>query len=147
MENAGQQDSAGQHKPIVDAGSSLGYEQGMEYQYLNPTHPFSLPAREERLRQLRASRLRRQSGTQPANGQRDVPQQIGTPAATSVGKAALIITSAAIAGRLLGLLRTSLFTAVFKPSDITDAYNQAFQIPNLIFNVVAGGALLSAFIP
>jgi putative peptidoglycan lipid II flippase len=147
MENAGQQDSAGQHKPIVDAGSSLGYEQGMEYQYLNPTHPLSLPAREERLRQLRASRLRRLPGTQPANGQRDVPQQIGAPVAMSVGKAALIITSAAITGRLLGLLRTSLFTAVFKPSDITDAYNQAFQIPNLIFNVVAGGALLSAFIP
>jgi putative peptidoglycan lipid II flippase len=64
-----------------------------------------------------------------------------------VGKAALILTSAFIASRVLGLLRTSLFAFVFGTSSTSDAYLQAFLIPELIFNIVSGGALLSAFIP
>src|SRR6266567_3005738 len=46
-----------------------------------------------------------------------------------------------------GLLRTSMFAFVFGPTQISDAYVQAFLIPDTIFNIVAGGALSSAFIP
>ncbi|MBO0777855.1 MAG: murein biosynthesis integral membrane protein MurJ [Ktedonobacteraceae bacterium] len=65
----------------------------------------------------------------------------------SIGQAALITTAAVFIARFLGLLRGSVFTAVIPPGDISDAYTLAFQVPNLVYNIVAGGALASAFIP
>src|SRR5579859_4942139 len=45
-------------EPIADMGATLGYGQGMEYQYFQPSQP--LPKlRQERLQQLRQERLRR----------------------------------------------------------------------------------------
>jgi putative peptidoglycan lipid II flippase len=64
-----------------------------------------------------------------------------------IKRATLILTFAFVASRFLGLIRTSMFAFVFGTSGISDAYLQAFLIPDLIFNVVAGGALSSAFIP
>ena len=64
-----------------------------------------------------------------------------------IGKASLILTGAFIVSRGMGLLRTSMFASVFGTSHISDAYLQAFLIPDLLFNIVAGGALSSAFIP
>ena len=64
-----------------------------------------------------------------------------------IGRATLLLTGAFIASRVLGLLRTSLFAFVFGTSSTSDAYLQAFLIPDLIFNIIAGGALMSAFIP
>jgi putative peptidoglycan lipid II flippase len=64
-----------------------------------------------------------------------------------IKRAALILTVAFVASRVLGLLRTSMFAYVFGTSSTSDAYLQAFLVPDLIFNIVAGGALSSAFIP
>src|SRR5205814_2333846 len=45
-------------EPVADMGTTLGYGQGMEYQYFQPSQP--LPKlRQERLQQLRQDRLRR----------------------------------------------------------------------------------------
>ena len=59
----------------------------------------------------------------------------------------LLLTLATFASRFLGLLRVSLFTTVLGVNDYTDAFNLATQLPTTIYNIVAGGALLSAFIP
>lgn len=64
-----------------------------------------------------------------------------------IGHATMILTGAFVASRILGLLRTSMFAFVFGTTSISDAYVQAFLVPDLIFNIVAGGALSSAFIP
>jgi putative peptidoglycan lipid II flippase len=64
-----------------------------------------------------------------------------------ITQAAFVLTSAFVVSRVLGLLRTSMFAFVFGTSSTSDAYLQAFLIPDLIFNIVAGGALSSAFIP
>lgn len=64
-----------------------------------------------------------------------------------IGRAALVLTGAFVASRILGLLRSSLFVFIFGAGPTSDAYLQAFLIPDLIFNIVAGGALSSAFIP
>lgn len=243
-------------QPIADMGSSLGYGQGMDYQYLDATQP-SRPIpmlRQKRLQQLREERMRNQQrrmkpnisnliaqrvlkrpptdgaagtigtpgnpvvpGTQPppapympqqmspsmgAGTQRPVhlpasvappvqysplvapsqgnaanyhgqggiplsvqrspslaralePQQSAAEAAQNTGmirrahirRATIILTGAFIVSRILGLLRTSMFAAIFGATTISDAYYQAFIVPDLIFNVVAGGALSSAFIP
>ena len=64
-----------------------------------------------------------------------------------IGRASMILSGAFIASRILGLLRTSIFAYVFGTSITSDAFLQAFLVPDLIFNIVAGGALSSAFIP
>ncbi len=264
----GQQLPARYQQPVADMGSSLGYGQGMEYQYLEATQP-SRPIpmlRQTRLQQLREERMRHQqrrmkpnitslisqkvlkrppTGGPPGNpgiqsravppppivpkipptrgpgaqypnpsappvphaphaplhlmqhaaqgpygtpaqySPAAVPPQAGTvnynghgapavvqrspslaqparpplqpalEAAQNTGmiqrvrirKATAILTGAFIVSRILGLLRTSMFAAIFGATITSDAYYQAFIIPDLIFNVVAGGALSSAFIP
>ena len=256
-----QQLPARYQQPIADMGSSLGYGQGMEYQYLDATQP-SRPIpmlRQTRLQQLREERMRHQQrrmkpninisslisqkvlkrpptgGTpggpgiqgptvppppivprkpparghgaqypmnppapaappmppgshgshgspvqyspaaspqagaanynghggpaivqgspslvQPAGSLQpavDAAQNTGMIQRVRIRKATAILTGAFIVSRILGLLRTSMFAAIFGATFISDAYYQAFIIPDLIFNVVAGGALSSAFIP
>ncbi|HXR65709.1 MAG TPA: murein biosynthesis integral membrane protein MurJ, partial [Ktedonobacteraceae bacterium] len=242
-------------EPLLDMGSSLGYGQGMEYQYFNapqPSQPLPM-VRQTRLQQLRAERMRRQQGGQrdpntmqggqsqaqeqglkPASlfshlfsgpatpllphvsappstssrslwGTPPVPPETPPVASTNIedmpttpmeprglapagmlslpsrplpavsmgasgmltakaaekwekqdtgsrqkavmARATMILTGSFIVGRILGLIRTSLFAFVFGTTLTSDAYLQAFLIPDLIFNVVAGGALSSAFIP
>ncbi|QBD78025.1 murein biosynthesis integral membrane protein MurJ [Ktedonosporobacter rubrisoli] len=131
--------------PIED-GSSLGYGQGLDYQYLSNTQSFKfrLPPREKRLRELRARRLQRQQGSQSSGGR---IRKVAASASMSVGQAALILSGSIVASRFLGLLRSSLFTGVIGANAFSDAFQQASLIPDLIFNIVAGGALASAFIP
>ena len=74
-------------------------------------------------------------------------QDTGMLQKVRIGRATMILTGAFVASRFLGLLRTSMFAFVFGTSKTSDAYLQAFLIPDLIFNIVAGGALSSAFIP
>lgn len=211
-------------EPLTDMGTTLGYGQGMEYQYFDAPQP-SQPIeklRQERLQHLREERMRRQqrrmgnissmlpwkgkearqnaavpflpdskkanqpgipsqplpgpiqqmspllgpqeispvrSSTLPPSKMHPMPapvdmqpaaapaQDTGMIQRVRIGRAAMILTGAFIASRVLGLLRTSMFAAVFGTSNISDAYLQAFLIPELIFNIVAGGALSSAFIP
>jgi putative peptidoglycan lipid II flippase len=64
-----------------------------------------------------------------------------------VARAAFLITGAFMFSSILGLVRTFFFTYVFGATNFSDSYLQAFLIPNLIFTVVSGGALSSAFIP
>ncbi len=52
-----------------------------------------------------------------------------------------------VASRLLGLVREMVIGAQFGASAELDAYLAAFRLPDLLFTVVAGGALASAFIP
>lgn len=49
--------------------------------------------------------------------------------------------------RILGIVREAVITGKFGSGTLTDAYFAAFQIPDLLFYLVAGGALSSAFIP
>src|SRR6266566_968521 len=183
-------------QPVQDMGTSLGYGQGMEYQYVNTPQPSQpLPQlRQARLQQLREDRMRRQqrrikpdspgfflrkSAKQPVDNvppppirpltppwnHQGPPQQSleqvppvmpippveaspilpsrlppilqrspsGLPATVDeqrqsasnaaqdtgmmqkarIGRATLILTGSFIASRILGLLRTSLFAAVF----------------------------------
>jgi len=52
-----------------------------------------------------------------------------------------------IASRVLGLARDIVISHQFGTSRALDAYFAAFNVPDFIFNVIAGGALGSAFIP
>ncbi|HCI79498.1 MAG TPA: murein biosynthesis integral membrane protein MurJ [Ktedonobacter sp.] len=74
-------------------------------------------------------------------------QDTGMLRRVAIQRASLILTGSFIASRVLGLLRNSMFLFLFGTSMISDAYLQAFLVPDFIFNIVAGGALSSAFIP
>lgn len=52
-----------------------------------------------------------------------------------------------VVSRALGLVREIAISYQFGTSAQLDAYVAAFRIPDLLFNLVAGGALASAFIP
>ncbi len=52
-----------------------------------------------------------------------------------------------VLSRALGLVREIVISYQFGTSAQLDAYVAAFRIPDLLFNLVAGGALASAFIP
>ena len=62
-------------------------------------------------------------------------------------KAASFMMIATLLARLLGLARDMVFYTWFGQSHATDAYNAAFSIPDLIYVLLVGGALSSAFIP
>lgn len=64
-----------------------------------------------------------------------------------VAKAAGVIMIAMFLSRILGFVRDQAMTSQFGRTYITDAYIAAFSIPDLLYNLLVGGALSSAFIP
>ncbi|MCK9518754.1 MAG: murein biosynthesis integral membrane protein MurJ [Dehalococcoidia bacterium] len=61
--------------------------------------------------------------------------------------AAAIVAFGFIGSRLLGIVRTAAIASAFGTAPEVAAYNVAFRVPDLIFQVLAGATLGSAFIP
>ena len=64
-----------------------------------------------------------------------------------IAKAAALVMALFVVSRVLGLVRQMVVGTLFGTSGDLDAYVAAARIPEMIFLVVAGGALSSAFIP
>jgi len=64
-----------------------------------------------------------------------------------IARAAIITMAGFVLSIATNLFRTSLSASYFGAGFEYDAYNVANKIPDLIFSLVAGGALASAFIP
>ncbi len=62
-------------------------------------------------------------------------------------KAASVISLMSLGSRVLGLVREQLVAAMFGASALTDAFNVAFRIPNLLRRLFAEGAFAQAFVP
>src|SRR5579884_1032625 len=58
-----------------------------------------------------------------------------------------IMMAAILGSRLLGLIRERVIAHQFGQGFNTDVYNGAFTIPDLLFFLIAGGALSGAFLP
>lgn len=67
--------------------------------------------------------------------------------AKKVAKGASFIMLAMIVSRILGYIRDIIIYARYNQSNVTDAYNAAFSIPDFLYMLLVGGALSSAFIP
>jgi putative peptidoglycan lipid II flippase len=65
----------------------------------------------------------------------------------ALARAGVIVSGAFLASRALGWLRVSITTAIFGASPDLDAFYAAFRIPDLVFQLVAAGALGSALVP
>ncbi|MFI6824181.1 murein biosynthesis integral membrane protein MurJ [Micromonospora sp. NPDC050187] len=64
-----------------------------------------------------------------------------------VAGAAALIAVLTVAARLTGFARTAVFTWVVEDSDLGGMYVVANTVPNIIFEIVAGGALASLVVP
>lgn len=64
-----------------------------------------------------------------------------------IAKAAALVMALFVLSRVLGLAREMLIGALFGTSAGYDAYLAAVRIPDILFTLIAGGALGSAFIP
>ncbi|MBP7961975.1 MAG: murein biosynthesis integral membrane protein MurJ [Caldilineaceae bacterium] len=67
--------------------------------------------------------------------------------ARSIASAAALVMVFFVLSRITGLVRDMVIAAEFNLGAELDAYQAAFRIPDLLFELVAGGALGSAFIP
>ena len=65
----------------------------------------------------------------------------------TIAGATLVLMAAFVTSRLLGLVREMVIYNQFGTSRALDAYRAAFNVPDLIFELVAGGALAAALIP
>jgi putative peptidoglycan lipid II flippase len=70
-----------------------------------------------------------------------------SPDERHIVRAAGVVMAAFVASRALGLVRDMIIARQFGTSQELGAYLAAFRVPDLIFYLIAGGALGSAFIP
>src|SRR3989338_5725797 len=73
-----------------------------------------------------------------------MPQNFGNG---RVIPAAIILGTASLLSRFVGLVRERVLTTTFGAGDVFDAFVAALRVPDLIFNLIVLGALSAAFIP
>jgi putative peptidoglycan lipid II flippase len=66
---------------------------------------------------------------------------------TQIARAAGLVMALFVVSRALGLMREMVISHQFGTGGDLDAYLAAFRLPDILFQIVAGGALASAFIP
>lgn len=76
-----------------------------------------------------------------------VPNPAPNSQLPNVAKAGGIMMASLLISRILGLVRDMVMAGMFGSDKFTDAYRLAFSVPDLLFFLIAGGALSSAFIP
>jgi putative peptidoglycan lipid II flippase len=84
--------------------------------------------------------------TGPAGPDGHAPRPAAGTAARIAGAAALI-TALTVLSRLAGFGRTVVFLQTVGDGALGDIYNAANTIPNIVFELVAGGALASLVVP
>ncbi|MFA6551864.1 MAG: lipid II flippase MurJ, partial [Patescibacteria group bacterium] len=65
----------------------------------------------------------------------------------SITSAAIIVATASVASRFLGIFRDRILAGEFGAGSTLDIYYTAFRIPDLVFNLFVLGALSAGFIP
>jgi putative peptidoglycan lipid II flippase len=71
----------------------------------------------------------------------------GSGLADGIARGALIVAGLTIFSRVLGLVRTLVFSQTVGASCLGTAYVTANQVPDLLYQLILGGALTSAMIP
>lgn len=65
----------------------------------------------------------------------------------SIAEASALFLAAYLASHVLGLVRQIIFNAIFGAGPAANAYYAAFRLPDTLFSLIAGGALIQAFVP
>ena len=72
---------------------------------------------------------------------------LGQRLGPAIARGAAVVASLTILSRVLGLVRTLVFSQTVGASCLGTAYVTANQVPNLLYELVLGGALTSAMVP
>ncbi|MFI5898079.1 murein biosynthesis integral membrane protein MurJ [Actinoplanes sp. NPDC051513] len=75
------------------------------------------------------------------------PSRVTATTATKIAGAAALITVLTVVARLAGFARTFVFLHTVGDDGLANIYNAANTIPNIVFELVAGGALASLVVP
>ena len=75
------------------------------------------------------------------------PQEPGSRLAEGIARGAAVVASLTIVSRILGLVRTLVFSQTVGASCLGTAYVTANQVPDLLYQLILGGALTSAMVP
>ncbi len=67
--------------------------------------------------------------------------------AEGIARGAVVVASLTILSRILGLIRTLVFSQTVGASCLGTAYVTANQVPDLLYQLILGGALTSAMVP
>ena len=67
--------------------------------------------------------------------------------AAGIARGAAVIAGFTILSRILGLVRTVVFSQTVGATCLGTAYVTANQVPNLVYELVLGGALASVMVP
>ena len=79
-----------------------------------------------------------------------VPAESAGPAqrlSEGIARGAVVVASLTMLSRILGLARTLVFSQTVGASCLGTAYVTANQVPNLLYELILGGALTSAMVP
>ena len=77
----------------------------------------------------------------------EVNPEVAPPTSGSLARAAGLVSALTFLSRLLGLVREQVFAALLGAGMYADAFQAAFQVPNLLRDLFAEGALSAAFVP
>jgi putative peptidoglycan lipid II flippase len=75
------------------------------------------------------------------------PAEASSRLAEGIARGAAVVASLTILSRILGLVRTLVFSQTIGASCLGTAYVTANQVPDLLYNLILGGALTSAMVP
>jgi putative peptidoglycan lipid II flippase len=75
------------------------------------------------------------------------PAEPGSRLAEGIARGAAVVASLTILSRILGLVRTLVFSQTVGASCLGTAYVTANQVPDLLYQLILGGALTSAMVP
>ncbi len=64
-----------------------------------------------------------------------------------IARGAAVVAGLTILSRILGLVRTLVFSQTVGASCLGTSYVTAYQVPNLLYELILGGALTSAMVP
>ncbi|CAB4699737.1 MAG: murein biosynthesis integral membrane protein MurJ [Actinobacteria bacterium] len=67
--------------------------------------------------------------------------------ANSLAKASSLMAAGTIVSRITGLIRNLLLVALLGTALLGDTYNVANTMPNILYNLLVGGALTAVFVP
>ncbi len=65
----------------------------------------------------------------------------------SLAKASSLMAAGTIVSRITGLIRNLLLVALLGTALLGDTYNVGNTMPNILYNLLVGGALTAVFVP
>jgi O-antigen/teichoic acid export membrane protein len=75
-------------------------------------------------------------------------QRCGARRATRrTARATLLVIGFVLISRVLGVVRDIVIARLFGQNTVTDVYTQAFRVPDMMYLLMAGGALSAVFVP